>query len=203
MNLNDFLSTLRTYTKFTDPDVQSDATLIGYVRMAEERLSADLRIGDMIQIDTAQLTDSRVSMPPTFRSMDFMRILGGNTMDYKTREEFYADPRHQQSTKYFTTSGMFLIVGGSVSPTAPLSVEMHYFGDVETLTESNESWVSRRYPRLLMFATMEVASLGVVNPEAATDWGARAKSLIDRMNADYQISIAQGSRLQPKRRTFG
>jgi len=53
LNLNDFLSTLRTYTKFTDPDVQSDATLIGYVRMAEERLSADLRIGDMIRIDTA------------------------------------------------------------------------------------------------------------------------------------------------------
>lgn len=201
MNLADFLTTIRGFTKFRDTEVHTDALLISYLRMGEERLSADLRIADMIQIDTAELTATRTRMPLDYRSMDFLRILGGKPIRYKTRDEFY-DDEDNMTTRDYTTSGNFLIIGGTITEAAPLSVEFHYFGDVEALEEDNESWLARRYPRLLTAATMEVASLGMVEDEGAVKWDKQAADLIAQMNADYKMSIASGSKLVVKRRTF-
>lgn len=201
MNLADFLVNIRGFTKFRDPEVHTDTLLISWLRMGEEKLSAELRIRDMIQIDTATLTSSRTRMPPDFRSMDFLRILGGKPIRYKTRDDFYEN-EDDMTTQDYTESGQFLIVGGEISESAPLSVELHYFGDVEQLTADNESWVSRRFPRLLTAVTMEVASLGMIEDEAVGKWEKQADDLISQMNADYKMSIAAGSKLVVKRRSF-
>ena len=46
MILSDFLLAIRGFTKFTDPEVQTDALLISYLRMAEEKISSKLRCVD-------------------------------------------------------------------------------------------------------------------------------------------------------------
>lgn len=202
MNQADFITTIRGFTKFTDPDVQTDVLLISYLRMAEEKLSADLRVNDMIQIDTATLTSQRTRLPSDYREMDFLRILGGKPIHYKTRDKFFEDEANM-TTRDYTTSGNFLIVGGTITADAPLSVELHYFGDVEQLTSSTESWMARRYPRLLTFATMEVASLAMVEDNRAENWSDKANSLINQMNTDYRMSIGAGSKLSANHRKLG
>lgn len=201
MILSDFLTTIRGLTKFRDTEVYTDALLISYLRMGEERLSAELKIADMVQIDTATLTAARTRMPADFQSMDFLRILGGKSMVFMPRDEFYND-ESGRTTREYTTSGNFLIVGGNVTDSAPLSVELHYFGDVEPLTPDTESWVARRFPRLLINATMEFASQAMISDGEAEDWGGKTGSLINTMNQNYKTSIAAGSRLAPKRRSF-
>lgn len=202
MNLTDFLTTIRGFTKFRDPEVHTDALLISWLRMGEERLNAELRIADMIQIDTASLTSNRTRMPDDFEEMDFLRILGGKPIRYQTRDEFY-DDEDNMTTRDYTTSGKFLIVGGTISEASPLSVELHYFGDVEQLTEGDESWVARKFPRLLTAVTMEVASLGMIEDDGITKWDKVATDLINQMNVNYKLSLASGSKLQVKRRTLG
>lgn len=201
MNQSDFISAIRGFTKFTDPDVQTDALLISYLRFGEEYLSANLRIADMVQIDTATLTSNRTRMPSDFREMDFLRILGGKPINRRTLDYFYAN-ESEMTTRDFAISGNFLIVGGTISEAAPLSVELHYFGDVEQLTGETESWVARRYPLLLTSATMDFASAGMVETDKSDWWEGKTDSLIRKMNEEYQVGKSKGSKLTPVRRVM-
>lgn len=192
---------LRYFSKMTDPDVVTDATITQWIRLGEQRISDQLRNADMVQIDTATFPSStnRVKLPLDFRMMDYLRWdddTAQSTITWLNRDKFYDE--NKPSGK-FTTSGMFLMLGGDPSGR---TVEMHYFGDVPPLVDV-ETWLSRRYPRLLLDAAMTASSMGMKEEELAPTWEADCAATIQRLNDDYQKSIAHGSRLSRWQKGFG
>lgn len=171
--------------------------------MAESAISMKLRIGDMVQIDVAELTQgNRFLAPADFISADFVRNLTDSTaLLWKPREEFY---NTTDATGFYTTTGNFLTFGGDV---AGKRMELHYFGDCPHLTaESGATWLSDRFNALLTAQTLAVACMAMEEPDKAIAWASSAENVVKTLNDRYTLSIGSGSRLNRTRtraRSFG
>lgn len=202
MTLTEFLTSLRGFTNFTDPTVQTDNVLTGWLRMGESRVNSELRIADMVQIDTATITTDRVLAPSDFIAADFVIGPDGLPWTYKPRDEYYRIDEGTDREGFYTTSGNYLIFGGEPDVVDGKEVELHYFGDIPALT-GDANWVSNRYSLLLVSATMAVASMGMIEPEQAVVWEAATDKQIKVLNDRYTSSRAAGSKLSRKVRGFG
>lgn len=205
MTLSEFIALVRDYTGFQDTTVQTNAKITSWVRMAEERTSSELRVADMVQIDTALITTQRVLVPSDWRAADFVRIVDGDTLEFQPRKEFY---RLNNATGYFTTSGRYLMVGGPPDTVDGKTVELHYFGDVPQLTndvdindEPIESWLAERYHTILLNGTMTFAAPAMV--DNSVDWDAKFTDRVAKVNDEYLRSIGSGSGLARRSRSFG
>lgn len=199
MNLNEFITTIRGWTGYNDPAVVSNALITSWVRMGEERLNTDLRIADMVQIDTATIYNRRVVTPTDWIKNDFLRMKDVGIIRYMSRDEFYSK---DHPDGHYTTSGKFLIVGGPVDKIEGRKVELHYFGDVPQLG-ADPNWVTQRYVRLLTSSTMIPASMYLREPEQAILWETDLTAAIAKLNDSYQASQASGSKLVAKTKGFG
>jgi hypothetical protein len=209
MNLADFIVSIRGWTGFSDPDVNTDAQITGWLRMAEERISEELRCSDMVQIDTGLITANRVKLPPDWRASTFIRVLapsvGNGILSYKPINDYY---QSSEPVGFYTVSGLNMMVGGTPDLVNGKTVEIHYFGDVPPLgvfdgDTDPGTWLSNRYPRLLTAATMSVASMGLVEDTRAVTWETEATNRIGTMNAEYLASKAAGSKLSRRVGGFG
>lgn len=209
MNLATFIVSIRGWTGFSDSDVNTDALITGWLRMAEERISEELRCSDMVQIDTGLVTVNRIKLPPDWRANTFVRVLspatGPSVLAYKPIADYYNE---SEPLGFYTTSGLNLMVGGAPDAIHGKTVEIHYFGDVpplgvfEGITDPG-TWLSNRYPRLLTAATMSVASMGLIEDTRAITWETEATNRISTMNAEYTTSKASGSKLKRRMGGFG
>jgi hypothetical protein len=201
MNLTAFLLHLRSFTNFTDPTVQTDDQLKGWLFMAEANISGVLRIADMVQIDTATITQHRVAAPADFIAGDFIHSLDDDTLsfDFVPREQFYRDG---QPSGQYCQSGNFLMFGGTIGDSDPAQIELHYFGDVPHLTTS-ATWLSGRYNGLLTAATLAVAFAAMEQLDTAMTWQSEASGQVTGLNDRYKASVASASRLKRKIRGFG
>lgn len=200
MNAEDFITHIRSFTNIKDVTTQPDDTILGWTNMAETVISETLRIGDMVQIDTATIsTQSRVPGPTDFIAADFIY---NNTKEkpvlWRPRADYYLLDESRRSN-LFTTTGNFLTFGGDVEGD---EIELHYFGDVPTLTDA-ETWLSLRFVGLLTAATLAVAGMAMEEPDKAAGWLVNSNNQISVLNDRYQRSIGSGSKLTRSIRGFG
>lgn len=195
MNRTELVSSLRGWTGFTDVTVFPDALFHSWIAMAEERISREMRCADMIQIDTANITEGRVELPDDWRAADFVRVVDDKPLRYLSRDEFYTK---SDTTGYFTISGLYLIVGGEPSNDNQIQVEMHYFGDVPALGDDAETWVSTRYLTVLTAGAMVFAHAKMQDTVEEDKWERKFLKYIDDVNTEYRRSIASGSKLNRK-----
>lgn len=201
MNLPDFISLIRGYTGRQDTDVLTDGMIESFVRQAEERISSELRIKDMVQIDTALISAVRVQLPPDWRAADYVRIVGYGSLDYMSRADFY-DASDNGLAGYYTTSGTFMMFGGSPNTVEGKTVELHYFGDVPPLTATEaSSWVAEKHQTLLIPAT--IATANELLEETDIDWNGKYNARLDALNDEYARARTAGSRLARRGRSFG
>jgi hypothetical protein len=173
---------------------------MGWVYMAETIVSETLRIGDMVQIDTATIgAQSRVPGPTDFIAADFIY---NNTAEspvvWKPRTDFYLLTSSQR-TNLCTTTGNFLTFGGDVTGD---EIELHYFGDVPHLNDA-ATWLSTRFNGLLTGATLAVAAMAMEDEAKAVTWQASVADQIRVLNDRYKTSIGSGSKLSRTIRGFG
>lgn len=199
MTLNELIAQLRYYLGTYDETVQTDAILTNFVRMGEELISSRLRVADMIQIDTATLTLDRVELPNDWQANDFVRLVDGRELTYKPRGEFYS---MQNSTGWYTTSGLFLMVGGDPGPLNSKQLELHYFGDVPPVGVEG-TWLSTRYSSVLLHAAMYFATGGTTDDERSSKYMDYVEKQTDTLNNNYRRSIGSGSRLNIRARSIG
>jgi hypothetical protein len=174
--------------------------------MARQDLSKVLRVADMIQIDTATVGEARVLVPLDWQESDFVRIVGGNRLDFKPRPEFYAAyTNNDRNDGFYTQSGRYLIIGGPIDKIDSMDIELHYFGDLPVLAESGAgNWVTTRYLTMYTFQTLSYGSGYGLEDERALTFAAQAKGMIDAANMVYLQSKASGSRLNRRAfRSFG
>jgi hypothetical protein len=172
-----------------------------FVRQAEEQISTDLRVSKMIQIDIALITTVRVALPDDWREADFVRIVDYGPLEYMSRPDFYAEG-DEGLLGYYTTSGLYMMFGGSPNTLVGKTVELHYFGDVPQLTEvEGSSWLADDFQSLLIPATMVAADEQL--EENTTDWGGKYSARLDKLNDEYRRSRSSGSKLHRRGRSFG
>lgn len=183
--------------------VYPDSVVTSWIRMAEEKLSSELRIADMIQIDTGTLIDQRYQLPPDWREMDFVRHVQGRPLRYTPRDDFYNpdEPYKSDQKKCYTIIGRYIVTG--LGDSSGPDVEISYYGDIPPLGDVN-TWLQNRYPTLFTFTTLNIASLYSIDDDRQPTWKAESDSQIASLNSEHRNAKASGSRLTVRhRRSFG
>lgn len=185
-------------------DEYPDALVETWIRGAEEDLSNRLRVGDMIQIDTASMTDGRFTLPADWEEMEMVRVVDGDPLTYKNRNDFYTqneEGTYDNRGKY-TIAGRFVEVG-MATDAAPIEIEMTYFGRIPPLGD-DANWISGKYPQLLLYSALHVGCLYGLEDDRASMWETKVNDTIALLNNNYKAARVSGTRLSYKsRKTFG
>ena len=142
----------------------------GFVRQAEQKLNAELRVDRMIQFDQALIVTRCAQLPDDWLQMELVRISNPNVPDhfipirYKSRDEFYTTVDNWMYG-FYTIEGREIIVGGHPDTTNGQTVKITYYGEVPVFSDAQNSWVYTKYPSLYLSAAMMHAFLHAVGEE--------------------------------------
>ena len=203
----DFKAQIAEYANRAD---WSDAIVTGFIRQAEQKLNAELRIDRMIQFDEALIASRCAPLPDDWLQMELVRIASGNVPDgfipirYKSRDEFFTTNDNWMGG-FYTIQGRQIFVGGAPNSTDGQTLKITYYGEVPVFSDTTPSWVYTKFPSLFLSAATMFACLHAVGEE---DKAAGAKQLtedtIQKLNANHATSRASGSRItRTKTRSFG
>ena len=206
-DFSDFKAQIAEYANRGD---WSDAVVTGFVRQAEEKLNAELRIDRMIQFSEALIASRCAPLPDDWLAMELVRIANLNAADgflpirYKSRDEFYTTVDNWM-TGFYTLQGRQIFVGGPPDTVNGQVIKLTYYGEVPVFSDTTPSWVYTKFPALFLEAATMFSCLHAVGEE---DKAAAAKQLtedsIQKMNANHATSRASGSRVTRSRvRSFG
>lgn len=192
--LSDHCAVIREWLGYGE-DVYPDSLVTQFVRGFEQIVSETLRCKEMIQIDTGELVDGRVLLPSDWLQMDFVRVLGGEPIHYKTRDDFYTevDGQYQNAGKY-TISGNYLIVGGTITVESPKTLELHYYQTIPPLGEGT-NWLMTKYSFLYTIGTLGCSGLHSFDEDRVAVWKNAAEEMVTRINESHLKSKVGGSTL--------
>jgi hypothetical protein len=182
----------------------------GFIRQAEQKFNAELRVDRMIQTDQSLIVGRCAMLPDDWLQMDFVSVDNANgpngwlPIRYKSRDEFF-NLKDQYTYGYYTIEGRDITFGGPPDAINGVGYKISYYGEVPVFTDDQDSWVYTKYPSLYLSAAMMNAFLHAVGEEAKA---AGAKQLtedtINKLNAQHALSKASGSRVTRTRmRSFG
>jgi hypothetical protein len=175
--------------------------VVSWVRMAEENLNETLRCKHMVQIDTGNVVNSRVAMPNDWLELDFVRVLDGAPLVFRSRYDFYANPSSPDNVNAFTLSGNYLMVNGTV-PDGKV-VEITYYQNIPPL-EGTNNWLMQYYFRLYLSATLAVAHAYELDTDKASMQQTATQLMVDKINENSVLAETNGSRLViPRKKGFG
>jgi hypothetical protein len=195
----------------------SDALVTSFIRMSEQKFNQELRVKSMIKHEIAQIGSRCGQLPYDWLEMDLVRIESPLSADgfmpihYKPRDEFFrATTRDDQSSgamtnRYYTIEGTEIYFGGVPDKINGTTYKIAYFAEVPVLSDTQSSWLYTKYPSLYMYGTMMNAAMHAVGEEqSAAIWKNLCEDTIGKLNKEYLLSKASGSRVTRSRlRSFG
>jgi len=192
VNRSELRNSIRAWA---DREDWSDSLVDSWVEMARQNLSTRLRVADMVQIDQATINQNRVKLPDDWQYSDFVRVIDGPVLEYRDRQSFYKETHERPN--YFTTSGLFMQLGG-VYPDTGREVELHYFGDIPAVPEAESNWLTERFLEIILMRTLLFASVFGFEDERAVGFETLVQSRIEEANNAYLMSKTSGSVLVRK-----
>ena len=188
----------------------SDALVTSFIRFAETKFNAELRVDRMVQFDDALITSRCAPLPDDWLEMSLVRIVNDNGADgylpirYKARDEFF-NLRDNWTYGYYTLQGRQIYIGGPPDAINGQTVKITYYGEVPVFSDTVDSWINDKYPNLYLNAALMHAALHAVGEEqSAANFKALTEDQISKLNADHFRSKASGSRVtRPRARSFG
>ena len=197
-DFSDFKAQIAEYANRQD---WADAIVIGFIRQAEQKLNAELRVDRMIKFSQALINGRCIALPDDWLAMELIRIANPNVpsgflpIRYKSRDEFYTTTDNWMYG-FYTIQGRQLFIGGAPDAVNGQAALITYYGEVPVFSDTTPSWVYSKYPSLYLSAAMMHAFLHAVGEE---DKAAGAKQLtedtINKLNALHLTSRASGSRV--------
>jgi hypothetical protein len=181
-----------------------------FVRMAEQKLNAELRVSRMIQTNDGVIASRCAPLPDDWLEMSLVRMQseavpsGFIPIRYKSRDEFFNLP-DKWALNYYTIEGRQIFFGGTPDNINGIPYRISYYGEVPVFSDSTPSWIYTKYPNLYLAAAMMHAQMHAVGEEQAA---ALSKQLtedeIAKLNDEWRMAKASGSRLTRTRtRSFG
>jgi hypothetical protein len=199
----------------------SDTLVTSFVRMAEQKLNAELRIDLMIQNDEALVIDRCAQLPDDWLQMDLVRLGltwptssppvpywgpadGFLPVHYKARDEFFREP-DSCTWRYYTIEGRQIFFGGTPDQVNGKTYKIAYYGEVPAFNDDVDSWVYTKFPNLYLFSALMHADLHAIGEEpTAGALKQLAEDMIGKLNQNHLRAKASGSRVnRSRRRSFG
>ena len=170
------------------------ASIPEFIRLAEDRLSRDLRIRQTLKLATTTTTadDSKIEMPANFVAMKDLHISSTDpiaTFTYQSPSNFFRNTRSTakgQPTFYTALGSEFQF---APIPDSAYTVQMLYYfkPDYMSSTVSSNLWLANT-PDLLLYAALGEAEPFLMNDERIATWAA----MYDRGVTSLQKSDDEG-----------
>ena len=182
-NYTSFVTTVENYL------ARSDLTSVipDFIELAQERLSRDLRVQEMLKVATASTVagDKNIAFPVDFLELREIHINGTPmvNLEYQTPDKFFRNGKAHQSgvPVYFTMLGaefQFAPV-----PDGTRTVQILYYAKPDFISASTASNVYLAYfPDALLYATLAESEPYLMNDERLAVWS----SLYDRAIANIR-----------------
>jgi len=208
--VTDFSDLKTTIAEWANRQDWSDALVTSYVRMAEQKFNAELRVNRMILFSENVVTQRCSTVPDDWLAMDLVKIENANGADgflpirYKSRDEFF-NLTDNWSYGYYTIEGRTIFFGGPPDQTEGIEYRIAYYGEVPVLSDTQQSWLYTKYPSLYLHAALMHADLHAVGEEqSAGNMKQLTEDEIQKLNALDLRAKASGSRVTRSRvRSFG
>jgi hypothetical protein len=198
----------------------SPVLVTSFVRDAESKLNAELRIDRMICQATNNVTQMCAPLPDDWLESDFLLIASGTTpsgwrpIRYEQRDRFFKLPVSPYSGTYttsasttnkYTIEGRTLFFGGPVDDVEGNQFRLNYYAEVPVFSDTVSSWVYTKFNSLYRNCALMHADLHAVGEEdKAGGLKMLAEDQIQKLNANWQRARASGSLLARGRvRSFG
>jgi hypothetical protein len=206
-NFSTFIATLQDWANRSDWSLD---LVTSFVRDAEAKFNAELRVRQMLQFDEALIINRCAPLPDDWLEMEFVRIQdscapdGFSPIRYRARDEFFRqqdDPR----IRNYTIEGNQIYFSGPPDDINGITYKLVYFGEVPVFSDTVDSWIYDKYQSMYRNAAMISANLHAVGEEQnAANVKQLCEDAIGKLNAAYQYAKASGSRLARARvRSFG
>jgi hypothetical protein len=208
--MTDFADLQTTIAEWANRQDWAPALVISFIRMAEQKFNAELRVDRMIRYADNTVTQRCASLPDDWVAMDLIRVENPNGADgftpirYLARDEFFNTP-DKWARPYYTIEGRTIFFGGSPDATEGIEFKIAYYGEVPVLADDQQSWLYTKYPSLYLHAALMHADLHAVGEEqSAGNMKQLTEDEIQKLNAIHLRSKASGSRVTRSRvRSFG
>jgi hypothetical protein len=206
-DFSDFCAQIQEWANRQD---WSDTLTASFVRMAEQKLNAELRVSRMICMAENTITQRCSTLPDNWLESDLVTVAADNVpggwkpIRYKARDEFLKLP-DKWAFNYYTVEGRTMFFGGTPDDVEGVAYQLWYFQEVPVFSDDQDSWVYTKYPSLYLSAAMMHAYMHAVGEEAqAAGSKTLTEDTIQKLNNEYNMSKASGSRLTRTRvRSFG
>jgi hypothetical protein len=215
--MSDFSDFTTQIAEWVNREDWSPALVTSFVRMAEEKLNAELRVSRMIKVATNTVTLRCGALPDDWLAFDLVLIAstaaandspiapgGWLPIRYKARDEFLQLP-DKWAQNFYTIEGRTIFFGGTPDDIEGVQFQIYYFAEVPVFSDTVDSWVYTKYPNLYLSAALMHAYMHAVGEETQAV-GAKqlTEDTISKLNDEFRIARASGSRLTRTRvRSFG
>jgi hypothetical protein len=208
--VTDFSDLKTSIAEWANRQDWTDALVTSFVRMAEQKFNAELRVNRMILFSENIVTQRCSTVPDDWLAMDFVKVENPSGADgfrpirYLSRDEFFNLP-DKWASQYYTIEGRTIYFGGTPDDTEGMQYRIAYYGEVPVLSDTLQSWLYTKYPTLYLHGSLMHADLHAVGEEqAAANMKALTEDAIQKLNALDLRAKASGSRVtRSRRRSFG
>jgi len=189
----------------------SPALVTSFVRDAEQKFNAELRVDRMINTDDAIIASRCAPLPPDWLEMDFVSVANPNAANgwmpirYMARDQFFntvdsgtrvPSGRQGRSYGFYTLEGRQIYFGGHPDAVNGRPIRISYYGEVPVFSDTQDSWVYTKYPSLYRYAALINADLHAVGEEQSSAVMKQlTEDMITKLNNDHLRAKASGSRL--------
>jgi hypothetical protein len=217
-DFSDFCAILTDYANRQD---WSPTLVTSFVRNAEEKLNAELRVQQMICTATNNVTQMCAPLPADWLESDFMLIGSSTTSSgwrpirYIPRDAFFRLPNQPYTGSYYasakstlnkyTVVGQTLYFGGPVDAVEGTQFQLNYYAKVPVFSDTVNSWVYTDNQSLYRNCALMHADLHAVGEEQQSAILKQlAEDQINKLNANWRYARASGSQLaRGHARSFG
>jgi hypothetical protein len=194
----------------------SDATVVSWVRMAEERINQELRYKDMLTRQEALFVDNCSPLPPDWLSVEFVKyvrvplsnninIKRGRPFRFVSKDEYWDRARGDgpyTAAPVYTIIGNDLFVTGDIDNELGVSIEIGAYRKVPPLGETS-NWLYDNHIGLYTFASLAASAPWLMEDERMATWESKATQLIGLMNESSKTGQTGASPMKMRRRSFG
>lgn len=219
--MSDFADFKASIAEYANRQDWSDALLTSFVRDAESKFNAELKIDRMIKTAINTVDHSCANLPDDWIEADFVLIQNPNApqgwipIQYQQRDRFFRLPSTAAATRtsvqfestfgYYTIEGRTIFFGGPPDAVNGTAFRMAYFAEVPVFSDTQDSWLYTKYESMYRFAALMHADMHAIGEE---DKAGGLKMLVEdqikKLNDVYFRSKASGSIVaRGHRRSFG